>query len=195
MKMSAEVGGLPENEVRSAFKRAAKGLTRCLTDGYGRVEFLGGEVNFLVAVNGEGKVEAAYLERSTLGDRETEKCLVGVLREQKWPKAVGGKVGEARNSLSFDPPSDVRPPIEWTPDDIRDGLGKVAGNLDTCKQQASSGSYSITMYVGTDGSPMAVGVSPPSGDADLAMDCIVGVLRGAKFKEPGSWPAKVTFEL
>jgi hypothetical protein len=195
LEVAAEVGGLPEEEVQRIFKRSMKGFTRCLTDGYSRIEFLGGDVVLYVAVNRNGELERAYLERSTLGDRATERCMVEVLRAQHWPKPVGGKLGEARHSLGWDPPADVRPPIEWTPDDISDGLGKVQEGLDTCKAQASAGRYSITMYVGTDGAPMSVGVSPPVGDADLASDCLVGAILGAKFKSPGSYPAKVTFEL
>ena len=193
--VSSDVGGMNEEKVKSAFKRARKGLISCVEDGWSRIEFLGGGVNFLVGVNEDGKVKYAYLERSTLGDRQTERCMLDVLREQKWPKAVGGEVGQARNSLEFDPPPDVRPPIDWSIDDISSGLGDIQESLDRCKSNASAGYYSVTMYVGTDGSAIAVGGSPPGPGADMALDCIVGALRSAKFRSPGSWPAKVTFDL
>jgi len=193
--VSAEVGGLPEAAVRSAFKRAEKGFLRCLTEGYGRIEFMGGEVAFYVAVGKGGTIARAYLERSTIGDRDTEQCLVDVLRKQKWPAPVGGEVGEARNSLTFDPPADVRPPLDWSENDLGDGLGRVRKELDDCKQQAGSGTYTVTMYVDPDGTAKSVGVSSPTAGADVAMDCIVGVLRSAKFSSPGSYAAKVTFDL
>lgn len=195
MGVSSDVGGLNDSQTRSAFNNAAKGFKQCLMDGWDRIEFLGGEVHFYVALDDTGAIKANYLEESTLGDRETERCMLDVIRAQKWPKAVGGEIGEARSSLAFDPPEDVRPPVEWSVDDINEALAKVGGDLDNCKRHASPGRYSVTMYIGTNGSPISVGVAPPNGEADMAIDCIVGVLRGATFPSPGSWPAKVTFDL
>ena len=91
---------------------------------------MGGAVTFFIAVNLDGTVKDAHLEQSTLGDRETEKCLIDVLRGQKWPRPIGGKVGEARNSMDLDPPDDVRPPIDWSPAEIEEGLKEVTEDLD-----------------------------------------------------------------
>jgi hypothetical protein len=194
MGVSAEVGGLNQDKVKRVFNRAMKGFTNCLTEGWERLEFMSGEVNFYVAVDRDGSVKHTYLEQSTLGDRQTEKCMLQVIRDQQWPKPVGGKVGEARNSLIFDAPDDVRPPVDWAPDEILDALEKVRGDVEGCKQ-GTTRAFEITMYVGTDGKPIAVGAAPPGVEADLAIDCMVGVLMGAKFPSPGSWPAKVTFQL
>jgi hypothetical protein len=51
------------------------------------------------------------------------------------------------------------------------------------------------MYVGTDGHALSVGVTPPDSHGEAAVDCLVGVLKEAKYPSPGSWPAKVTFTL
>lgn len=195
MGISSEVGGLNDSQTRAAFRNASEGLKQCLMDGWERIEFLGGEVHFYVALDDTGAIKANYLEETTLGDRATERCMLDVISAQKWPKAVGGEIGEARSSLAFDPPEDVRPPVDWSVDDISQTLAKVGDDLDNCKRHASPGRYSVTMYIGTNGSPISVGVAPPNGEADLAIDCIVGVLRGATFPSPGSWPAKVTFDL
>ena len=194
MGVSAEVGGLNQDQVKRVFNRAMKGFTACLTDGWERLEFMSGSVNFYVAVAGDGSVEKTYLEQSTLGDRQTEKCMLQVIRDQHWPKPVGGKVGEARNSLIFDAPEDVRPPVDWDPDEITGALDKVRDDIEHCKQ-GTTRAFEITMYVGTNGKPMAVGAAPPGVEADLSIDCMVGVLMGATFPSPGSWPAKVTFQL
>jgi hypothetical protein len=151
-------------------------------------------VDFYVGVHPDGSVDT-YLETSTLGDRQTEKCLLDVIRAQTWPKPVGGQVGEARNSLSFDPPDDVRPPLEWSIDNISAALSQVQSDIDNCKQHASLGRYAATVYVDTDGSALSAGGTPPGPNADLALDCLIGVLRSVKYPSPGSYPAKVTFDL
>lgn len=191
--VSSEIGGLNEEKVNATFESSLKGLERCLHQGASRVEFLGGSVSFFVKIDMEGKVDGAYLEKSTLGDRDTEKCMLGALRSKKWPKPIGGEHGLARKSFEFDPPNDVRAPAEYDPDHLSKGLDKIAGKLGSCK--SAQGAYEATMYIGTDGSVLSASVTPPSEDGEGSIDCLVSTLKDASFPSPGSWPAKVTFPL
>lgn len=191
--VSSEIGGLDEDKVNATFVSSLSGLQRCLQQGASRVELLGGSASFFVKIDTEGKADVAYLEKSTLGDRETEKCMLSALRSKNWPKPVGGEHGLARKSFDFDPPNDVRAPAEYDQGHLSRGLEKIAGKLGACK--GSQGSYEATMYVGTDGSVLAVGVTPPSEEGESAVDCLVSTLKDASFPSPGSWPAKVTFSL
>lgn len=191
--VSSEIGGLDEDKVDSAFKSSLSGLQRCLDQGAQRVEFLGGSVSFFVKIDTSGRADAAYLEKSTLGDRETEKCMLGALRAKTWPKPVGGEHGLARKSFDFDPPNDVRAPADYARDHLDKGLGKIAGKLESCK--SAQGAYEATIYVATDGSVLAAGVTPPDEDGEGSVDCLVSTLKAASFPSPGSWPAKITFRL
>jgi len=192
-QISSEIGGLNEEKVNAAFESSLSGLERCLQQGASRVEFLGGSVSFFVKIDLEGKVDGAYLEKSTLGDRDTEKCMLGALRSRKWPKPVGGEHGLARKSFDFDPPNDVRAPADYDQDHLGKGLDKISSKLASCKN--AKGSYEATMYVATDGSVLSASVTPPSEDGEEAVDCLVSTLKSASFPSPGSWPAKVTFTL
>jgi hypothetical protein len=191
--MSAEIGGLNEEKVNKAFESGLSGLQRCLEQGASRVEFLGGSVGFFIKIDVQGQVEAAYLEKSTLGDRDTEKCMLDVMRGRKWPKPVGGEHGLARKSFDFDAPNDVRPPADYDTSHLNRGLDKIAGKLASCKSR--KGSYEATLYVATDGSVLSASVTPPDETGEDAVDCLVSTLKGASFPSPGSWPAKVTFAL
>jgi hypothetical protein len=171
MGVSSSVGALNEAGVRRAFKKCMKGFMQCLNDGWDRIEFMGGSVDFYVGVHPDGSVDT-YLETSTLGDRQTEKCLLDVIRAQTWPKPVG-----------------------WSIDNISAALSQVQSDIDNCKQHASLGRYAATVYVDTDGSALSAGGTPPGPNADLALDCLIGVLRSVKYPSPGSYPAKVTFDL
>jgi hypothetical protein len=193
-QVSAEIGALDEDAVTRTFASSLKGLQRCLDDGAGKVQYLGGSVSFSIKVDQRGQLSDARLDHSTLGDYDTEKCMLDVLRSKQWPKPVGGVHGLASKSFEFDPPNDVRPPTEWTSDRIDKTLDELGSKISSCKGGAS-GSFSATMYVGTDGHALSVGVTPPDSHGEAAVDCLVGVLKEAKYPSPGSWPAKVTFTL
>lgn len=194
IRASSEIGGLNEDAVDATFSSSVNSLERCLKSGAERVEFLGGTVSFYLKIDTTGRVDHAHLEHSTLGDRETERCMLNALRGKTWPKPVGGEHGLARKSFSFDPPNDVREPTFWEQRDAEPGLKKVFGEVSRCKD-GRHGDFEATLYVGTDGRVLAAGVAPPDEDGDAAVDCLVSVLEAASFPSPGSWPAKVTLTL
>ncbi len=192
--MSAEIGALDADKVTKVFEQSLSGLQRCLNDGAKRVEFIGGTIGFSLKVNQSGHLNSAYVDQSTLGDRTTEKCMLEVLKTKAWPAPVGGETGLAQKSIDFDPPNDVRPPAEWTPDRVQEALDEKASDIAQCKASAS-GSYQVTMYVSTEGKALGVGIAPPDDRGEAAVDCLVEVLMGASYPSPGSWPAKVSFSL
>ena len=194
MKASAEVGALDEAKVSQAFKGALKDLQSCLADGAKRNELEGGDIAFLVKIGASGRVVHAHAEKSTIGDRETEKCMLKVLRKRDWPPPEGGDVGLARNSFGFDMPNDERPPTDWDADRVASMKSSLGGKLEECKRNVS-GNMTATVYVDPDGAAVTAGVASSDDSGEDAADCVVGVLKDAKYPSPGSWPAKVTFEL
>jgi hypothetical protein len=194
VSMSAEIGGLSEEKVDKTFQSALSDFQRCLDDGAKRVEFLGGSVSFFIKIDERGKVDHAHLEKSTIGDRDTEKCLLDSLKHKRWPKPIGGEHGLARKSFDFDPPNDVRAPTSWDGDRVSEAVAKLSRKLAACKN-GDNGTFEATVYVATDGSVLAAGVTPPDEAGESDVDCLVGALKGASLPSPGSWPAKVTFSL
>jgi hypothetical protein len=194
VQMTSEIGGMNEQKVSRVFEDSTAGLKQCLHAGAERIEYLGGDVGFFVEVDSSGNPSTVFIQQSTLGDRATEKCMRDVLKSKKWPKPVGGEKGQAQRSVSFDPPKDVRPPVDWSGDDIREGLTKLSDRLQACKA-GEPGSFAATMYVDTSGKPLSAGVVAPSAQADAKADCLVDVLLAGRFGSPGSWAAKVSFQL
>ena len=190
--ISAEVGGLNQSKARAAFKRAEKKFEKCLIAGLQRMEYLLGEASFFVGINDQGEVVDAYLTQSTLGDRETEKCMLDAIRAEDWPPAVGGQIGEARHGPIGITEGEVRPAMEWTADDIAEKMTELQPEIDKCKGLAGPNRYTATWYVDVTGKVLAAGMSQSQGGGDAAVDCLVGVLKGAEFPSPGSWPAKMT---
>jgi hypothetical protein len=192
----SEVGALNEEKVDRVFEQTMGKLQRCLNEGAHRVEFIFGDVSFFVKIDAEGRLAHAHLEKSTIGDRETERCMLDVLKARSWPKPQGGDMGFARKSFGFDPPNDVRPPADLPEDYLDEVLSDsdFSGRVRACKN-GSRGTFTATMYVDTDGSVLGVGVAPPDEDGESAVDCLVDAIKQATFPSPGSWPGKVSFAL
>ena len=194
MSASSEIGALDPHKVTETFSESLGDLQQCLHEGAQRIEFVGGEIGFFLKIDETGRLSHAHAELTTIGDRQTEKCMLDALRDRSWPPPEGGKTGLARNSFAFDMPNDVRAPTPWDGDRVSDTLRDLSDDLDECKS-GTNGSFTATMYVGTRGEPMGVGMSPPDEDGESAVDCLTEVLLGASYPSPGSWPAKVTFTL
>jgi hypothetical protein len=194
MSASAEIGALDEGKVTAVFRGAMDDLKACLEKGAGRNELEGGDIAFFVKVGSGGRVVHAHAERSTIGDRETEKCMLRALAKQTWPEPQGGDYGLARNSFGFDMPNDARPPTDWDADRVRDVVARLSGKIAECKRGAR-GDITATVYVDPDGAAVSAGIGASDESGEQAADCLVDVLRGAKYPSPGSWPAKVTFSL
>ncbi len=189
--VESEIGGLDDTKVKQTFEHLSGKLNGCYTTGAQRLAYLGGEVRFVVRVAKDGSARWAYLKDSTLGDRETEVCMLGVLKGTSWPRPQGGE-GLAENSFTFDPGTEERPPVAWSPEQLGPAQRKARSALAQCKKQAGTRSLKATMYVETDGKASAVGVASGDEKGAAAVDCVVSALRGLKFPSPGSYASKVS---
>ena len=194
LDVSAEIGALDEGEVTKTFEAALPDLEACMKTGASRVEFIGGAVQFSLKIDQSGSLSEAYLERTTLGDRTTESCLLTALGKRTWPAPQGGVHGLAHKGFEFDMVNDVRPPVLWDPAEVQETLDAMGSKISECKSGSSS-EFEVTMYIGTQGQVLGVGMAQSNAGDDTAADCLVDVLKEGKFKSPGSWPAKVSFRL
>ncbi len=190
--VDAEVGALNEAQVTSAFQKASDVMLGCLKRGADRLPYLSGAIKVYVRVDGAGRVKYTYLKRSTLGDLETERCMLDALRKQSWPAPVGGKEGYAENELTFDPPDRVRLPVSWSESDAGKNVAAMRGVLSDCAKSASSGKLSATIHVETDGSVLSVGVAGEEPGTEQASGCVEKGLKAIKLSSPGSFAAKLT---
>ncbi len=190
--VSAEIGALDEEATRKGFERASKGLMACYEKGAARVPFLAGDVAFYVRVAGDGSTKYAYVRDSSLGDRRVEECMLGVLKGIHWPQPVGGAEGEAKNDFHFEPGTDERPPVTWQPAQLGSPFRNAKEALRQCQRSAGAGPMKVTMYVETDGKPLAVGVSASDEKGEKAAACVVDALSNLTFPSPGSYASKVT---
>lgn len=194
MAASAEIGALDEAKVSQTFQSAQGSLQGCLAEGARRNELEGGDIAFFLKIGKGGQVVHARAEQSTIGDRQTEKCMLEVLKRKKWPEPQGGDVGLARNAFGFDMPNDVRAPTAWDKSQVESTVSGLSSKLSECKA-GSQAQITATVYVDQGGKALSAGVASSDDSGEPAADCVAEVLKGAKYPSPGSWPAKVTFPL
>ncbi len=187
----SEIGALDEAKVKAAFKKAADGLGACFNKGAERVPYLAGEVRFELRIAKSGSVRWAYVKDSNLGDRETEECMLGVLKAASWPRPQGGE-GRAENTFNFEPGGDDRPPVAWTPEQLGKPFKTAKSALGQCRKKAGTGALRATLYVDTDGKAKAVGVASADEKGEAAVPCVIGTLQALTFPSPGSYASKVS---
>jgi hypothetical protein len=193
LKMKSELGSVDPGAIKSAFHALDDKFMACQKTGLDRVELLSGSVKFFVRIGEDGAARWTYLESSEVGDRATEKCLLDVVTAGSWPKPDGGEA-EVRYGMEL-PFQGTRPPTDWSSDKVAAALGKNGDAIDRCKAGASA-HFHATMYVGPGGKVLAAGVVAPAKDTDDKVDCLAKVLGKMKgLPSPGSWPAKVGFDL
>lgn len=193
--VQSELGEVDQKEADRAFASAEAAIMSCHQKGHGKIEYLAGDVAFLVRIGQDGKARYVVLEQSSLGDRATERCMVDALSATRWPTPQGGEA-EARKSLSFTP-GDAREPTSWPSDKMAEVIKSKGDAALACKKTASS-TYHVTAYVqpaGKEGKIQALGVSSSSPEAFATVDCVVDALKSAKVPSPGSYAAKVSFDL
>jgi hypothetical protein len=196
LSVQGELGEIDQEATDKAFRGLQPGLMQCYQQGQKRVEYLSGDIKLFLRVGPDGGARWAFFEQTTLGDRATERCMLDAVKSAHWPQPTGGEA-EVHKDLGFDPPSNVRKPVDWNPDRVAEALDKHGGDASSCKAGAA-GSFRVTAYVephGKGGKVQAVGVAPPSKDGDDKIECIVDAVKKMKMPSPGSYAAKVSFVL
>ncbi len=192
--VESEVGAMDALKTKEVFAGAAGKLGACHTKGTKRVPYLAGFAHFEVRVAKDGSVRWAYVKDSSLGDRETESCMLSVLKGLSWPKPEGGE-GRAENRFDFDASDEERPPVAWSTENLGAAQGKAKEALSACKKSAGTKGLKVTFYVDDHGKAEAVGVSSRDEKGEAAVGCVVDAIKGLKFPSPGSYAAKVSLSV
>jgi hypothetical protein len=193
MKMASELGNIDPATVKKYFARLDDKFAVCQTRGIERINVLAGTAKFFLRIGLDGTAKWAYLEDSDIGDGATERCLIGVVMDSRWPKPDGG---DAEVSYSMELAlSAQRPPNDWPSDKVTTALIRQSAAIDRCRE-GSTASFRATVYVGPGGHVLSAGLAASSKEGAEKTECLEKVLlRLHGLPTPGSWPAKVSFGL
>jgi hypothetical protein len=191
LSVSGLRGTLSQEEVQRSLEPRMPKFARCVQKRAGELEWLSGAMEFSFLVAEDGTVKSVFPTRSSMGDRETERCAVEVARGTRFPHPHGG---EAEFDWSFEVPldSEVREPLAWGDAEASTLLSEHGREVtDAC----GAHEYGITAYVDTDGKVVSVGAASAKEVSAEQLDCVVEAVRAWSFASPGSYPAKIQFSL
>jgi hypothetical protein len=222
IEVQGEVGGLDQDAVNRVVQSASRDIDRCWDRGVARNELVSGSIQIVLGIGGTGRAAYSFVERSSLGENEMERCMLKSLTDRTFPKPVGGKVGIVRTSFSFELDKATRAPVSWGSSQVSDALAGAADPIAACKRGASQ-KLTATVYVkevelppppveetdagdaGADanedagptyvGRAISVGIAAPDEQSWAAAECLERALSQIDYPTPGGWPAKVSFEL
>ncbi|HEY1954640.1 MAG TPA: hypothetical protein VGH28_03495 [Polyangiaceae bacterium] len=191
-----ELGSIDDRAVSNTFQDLGTSFEACQKAALKRLPYFSGTVKFFLRVGEDGKTKWDYVEQSTLGDFDAERCLLDAIEGAQWPKPIGGDATVERD-LTFDP-GEARQPADWDPDKVAASVGKKKKDFDKCVQNAPNAKFTVTAYVaprGKAGKVVAAGVATSSKEGGAQVQCILDVVKALKLPSPGSYPAKVAFGL
>lgn len=185
-----EFGVVDVKKVDEVFAGLKDALTACHERGN---KFSSGTVQYTMRTDHSGKVKYAFVKISELGDRGAEKCMLEVLRQATWPIPEEGDDAMIEKPITF-PDREERPPEDWQADQILPSVNKVKAKLQACRA-GHSGIFHATLHVDNSGKVTSAGVASPDDKGEELIDCMVEVLKKLKAPSPGSWPARVSFDI
>ncbi len=184
------MGTISSDAVNRAMEARMGRFLRCFQQRYEAVEVLGGAIDLAFRVRLDGTVLWVHPRASTIGDRETERCIVEAARGTRFSPPRGGEA-EFSYPLTLDTPADVRPPLNWDASRVAEHVEQSRGELVDC----GPGPYVVTLYIAPGGRVLAAGASTSDPERADDLDCVARLVAGWSMPDPGSYPAKVTFSL
>jgi len=180
-----------QEAVDKAFFSMFPAVQRCVAESHtADSEVVGGELTIALRIKADGSARWVHVKESSLGDRESEKCVMDLAQAKRWPKPVGGE-GLAEKSFEIVAP---REPMALEAKRIKRAIRQVAIETARCRH-SYPGKFSATVYFRPDGRVLAAGVAPPNKDAEEASDCVVEAIERLRFGPMGRRPAKVSFQV
>ncbi len=185
------VGAMNERDVTRAFHKFERTVLKCVTEGASRVEGIGGRFRLQLRITTKGGARSAFLSESTLGDRDTEQCILHGARAKRWPSAKGG-VGEASHDFAVESSVSV---TEWQSRRLRPVMSKIYQKVAKCVMPLNGRRWQATLYIRRNGRVATSGVAPPSAEQSKQADCLVKELNRFRFGPQRSELTKVSFTI
>lgn len=183
------MGTLTQDQIQRGIEPRMGRFEGCFARRMGSVELLRGRIELAFRVNTDGSVKWVFPRRSSIGDRETERCVTDVAAGIRFSRPRGGEA-EFTYPLEWPGDEELRPPLNWDATRIEDQL---AENGPAVVQQCGRGAYQVTAYIARGGSLISVGAAAQAETTAANLDCIVDAVRAWPMPDPGSYPAKISF--
>jgi hypothetical protein len=192
MEVSGTLGTIPTHLIQQRLDPKLPSFQNCFVERSREVEYIAGQIELYFRVKLDGSVRSVFPRGSTIGDRETERCILEIASRTRFPSPRGGGEAEFAWQFEVDPLQDVRPPLAWESERASSALRQHADSIRGCRKSAS---YTVTAYVAPGGTVIAAGASASAFEGSGSLDCVAEAVRSWAMPDPGSYPAKITFTI
>jgi hypothetical protein len=161
-----ELGSIDDGAIEGVFVKIQNDLEMCHTAGRARAPSLAGDVTVFMRIDKNGAVRYSYLAASTIGDRETEKCILDLLTRTTWPAPVGGEA-EVTHGFGWEAGQE-KPPTIWESDKISSAIDASATTkhaIDQCKHGANNIQFTGYISPGPPPAPVSTTADPKKSGA------------------------------
>ena len=190
MSIEGQLGTIAPANVRRVMHDAEAALMSCYTRRVEALPCLAGRVELRLRVSEDGAVRWAIPTRSTLGDRDTERCMVEAASALRFEPPCGGEA-EVTTALDMEGGPDRRPATDWAAQRVEVALRARRTALAACRRGDRS-PLQVTVYVAPDGSVAAAGAALASQESAAMTDCVLREVQALRLPTPGSWYARTT---
>ncbi len=186
------MGTIAPHAVEQAMNLRLQRLSECFLHRSETLDVIGGRMVLAFRIGRSGDVRWVYPRQSTVGDRETERCVLEVARRTRFPRPQGGEA-EANWSFEMEPAEDVRPPVSLHASQFEAQAVERSAEI---RARCGAGPFEVTVYVLPGGSVQSAGAAASSPEDAERIDCVVErVLTWDDWPDPGSYIGKGTFRI
>ncbi len=190
MQVQGTLGTIPERKILAVLEPKLPAFQRCFFNGSAEVELIAGAIKLYFIVDEAGRVTSVYPLSSSIGHRATEQCILAEAKRSRFPEPKGGTGAELQWGFEMDGVGG-RPPIEWDSARVSSAIDEHREALSAC----GAGHFAITAYIEPGGRVIGVGVAVSNAEDAERIDCVVDEVKSWQMPDPGSYTAKVSFEL
>ncbi len=193
MTVEGQLGSLAPSGVSRVLRAATDDLAGCYRRRVATLPFLAGRIDLKIRVGTDGAVRWALPTVSSLGDRETERCMMDRARTLRFDPPCGGEA-EVTFPMELAAGEDARPATEWASARMETTVRQHRTALARCRGSVTS-AITLTVYAGMDGRVVSAGASVPDDGALPSVDCILHEVTTWRLPLPGSWYARATVQI
>ena len=195
MILEGQLGTLRASEVSATVNPTLPRLQSCYARRLEEHPYLAGALQFKIRVSTDGSVRWVIPLQSSMGDRETEQCMLEVLGALRFPEPCGGET-ETTWGPSFEGGEDMRPAVPWSAARIQTQVNRRRAQLAQCLAGAAGATAEVTLYVAPGGRVATAGAAVSSPSAAGSIACLLSEVSGWRgLPDPGSYPAKTSFRI
>ena len=216
LALEGTLGTIADDDIAQAFRTRWAEVTKCSHAAQARLSYVTGTVQLKLRVGPDGVPKKAYVERSSLGNYEAERCVLDVARAIVFPKPQGGAEAEFTFPIEVRPRASSPWVVAWEEARIAPSVQRSKKDIGLCRGEALPqhakgrrhlaqrakatrgplkdlpANLALTLYIGPGGKVSSMGFAAEGPLDEAFASCLYDRSKTWKLDDPRSQIAKAT---